>query len=194
VALGFVMQRQAAKTYRFPIAGSVEHEARDTSCSEIGNASEILYLLGYIETVEEQHDGSLSGASGDGIGMHDNARQARSFIGHFDVLDPGPADQPRSGTERIHAAAVSRLTAIVLRLHEALAHVIVVRGSEKIARCGNPVAFRCALAANRLQTFRFRGPFLEPCPVVSDAILQTEPYAIDFVDLAAAPLDASQRQ
>src|SRR5918911_1109330 len=59
MTLRFVMQREASKTDRLSIAGSIEYETRDAARREIRHAAEVLNLFGHVEAVEKQHDRPL---------------------------------------------------------------------------------------------------------------------------------------
>ena len=93
-----------------------------------------------------------------GIGVNQHAGQRGAFVRHFDVLDARPANQPRRFPERFHAAAIRGLARFGLRLHEALADVVVVRRAEEIRGRGQLVAFGGLRVSDVLEPLRFRAP------------------------------------
>jgi hypothetical protein len=177
---------------RIATARPVKDQARHAARGEIGHAAEVLDLLGYVKTVEKQHDRSLAAARCP-LGVHDDAGQVGSFIRHLDMLDARPRHQSGRLFECLHAAHIGGLRFGGFGLRETFADVIVVRGTQQVSRGGQRVAFRGFGVADRFEAFRFGGPLVKPCDVVAIAVFQTQADAMDFVDFGAAPRCAAQR-
>ena len=131
--LGVVAQITAAKADAFAVARAVDDQASNAAGDQIGDALEILNLLGDIETVEKHHGRHFAGFAGR-LGMHVNRRQAGAVIGNFNVLDARPLDEFRRVAETIDAPHVGLVALLALGLQEALADVIISAGALQILR------------------------------------------------------------
>ena len=67
------------------IAGAVHDQTGDAARGQVGDALEILNLLGDIETIEEHH-GRHFAAAIRRLGVHVDRRQAGGAIGDLDML------------------------------------------------------------------------------------------------------------
>src|SRR5450759_3156064 len=129
--LGVVTQVETAKADAFAIARAVHDQTSNATGNQIGNALEILNLLGDIEAVEEHHRRHLATAVGR-LGMHIDRRQAGAVIGNLYVLDARPLDVLGGVAEAVHAAPIGVVAVLALRLQEALADMVIGAGALEI--------------------------------------------------------------
>ena len=186
VVFGIVPQVEIAEADAFTVARAIDDQAGDAARGEIGDAFEILNLLGDIEAVEEHHRRHFA-TTISRLGMHVDRRQAGAVIGNFHVLHARPLDVFGRVAKAIDAALVSVVARFTLRLQEALADMIIGAGALQILRAAHRVARGNTLAAAILDGARLARPFAEPGIVVADAIFKPQPDAIDFADFRAAP-------
>ena len=180
-----MMQHEVAEADRFAVAGAVEQQHRDATLDHFRNAAEVLDFFGDIKAVEEQHDRAFFARLL--FGVHDDARQTGAFVGNFNVFEAQRLVEFRTLAEGVDAALVSSLGFCGLRLREAFADVIVMRGTQQISGGGDVAAFGRLGVADVLDAFGFTRPFVEPGDVVADVVLQTQSDAVDFINLGAAP-------
>ena len=154
--------------------------------AEIGDALEILNLLGDVETVEEHHGRHLAAAIGR-LGVDVDRRQAGAVIGNFDVLQARPSDVLGRVAQGLHAAHVSVVACLALGLQEALADMIIGAGALEILRAAGDVTLGDPLAAAVLDGARLARPFAKPGVVVADMFFEPQPDAVDLADFGAAP-------
>src|SRR6185437_1213197 len=151
----------------------------------VGDALEILNLLGDVEPVEEHHGRYLAAAGR--RGMNIDRRQAGAVIGNLDVFQARPPDVRGGIAQAMYAAHVSVVARFALGLQEALADMIIGAGALEILRAAGGVAFGETLAAAVLDGARLARPFAEPGVVVADVFLEAQPDAVDLADFGAAP-------
>ena len=84
-------QIETTEANAFAIARAINDQAGDAARGEIGDALEILNLLGDIEPVEKHHGRHLAAAVRR-LGMHIDCRQAGAVIRDFDMLQARPLD------------------------------------------------------------------------------------------------------
>ena len=126
--------------------------------------------------------------------MHEDTRQAHAFIRHFNVLNFRMRHQTRRFFEAIDGALVSRLTRLGLRMHEAFADLIVVRGTAQKTSGGQRVALGRLGVSNRLDARGFARPFVEPRRVViRRLVFQSKADTVDLIYLRATPRRAGER-
>ena len=87
--------------------------------------------------------------------MHEDTRQAGTFIRHLNVLDFRMRHQTRRFFEAIDGALVSRLTRLGLRMHEAFTDLIVMRSAAQKTSGGQRVALGRFGVSDRLDACGF---------------------------------------
>src|SRR5262249_8136176 len=187
ITLGLRNQRQIAKAHALAVAGTIDNEATDAACREIGNAVPVLQLLGDIEAIKEHHARRRSGTCGIRIRVYEQPRQARILVRHFARLDARPADYPRRLLEDLHRPRVDVLAAPGARVDETLAGLIIARRAQEACCRREPMPRSLLAAPAPFDPPAHAGPFLEPSLIIADVALQGAPDAVHFVDLDAGP-------
>jgi hypothetical protein len=145
-----------------------------------------------VEPVEEHHGGRPLAAVDLGVGVHQEAGQARARVGNLHRLDARAADECSGGSEDLDRAPVHLHAGLAFRLQEALAGLVVARRAHEAGRHGQRMALLLLLAPARHDLVAHARPFREPCVVVADASAQHPADAMDLIDLHPDPRRARQ--
>ena len=186
-------QRQAAEAHALAVARSVDDQTGDAACNQIGNAFEILKLLGDVEAVEEHHRRCGLVARRFRRGGNEQRRQCLVAVRHLDMFDARPLQQGRAVGERLHRFLVGLGGARAV-LEEPFADLGVVRRAHQAGGGGQRMALFRLVAAARLDDVAHLRPFLEPGLVIAELVAQGAADAVDLVDLGAAPRCGGQAQ
>ena len=157
MALGFVVQHEM-RAPRFAVARAVEYQTRHAAHAQIGPA-----LKSWISLVTSNPSSSMTGPL-----------PARAEAGCACTRMPGRL--ARHGTsaarcaaaaralplpECLHAAHVSRLARLGLRMHEALANMVVIAARRRYAAAVTPWPFAACARGRSSPGARLRRPFVE---------------------------------
>ena len=169
----------AAEADRLAGAGAVHDQAGDAALHQVGNAPQVLELLGDIKAVEKENAGRPLRAGV--LRRHEIAGKVPALEGDLHDLDPHVA-QGRMAVEAVDARAEDVEGRLVLRGAEPLGHLVVLAGAEVGVRRGDGVARFFEPLRMSAHAVGDRDAGVEPrLVVVGRLVLQ---HAADLVELA----------